>query len=457
MSTPKVDRVVVVSASRAARVIALLMLSLRVAAHPAWAQSPVAQAEREFDVTHYDVRVDPRLQSGTVRGVAVLTVVLARREVGAINLRRGTLEIDSVAEDGHARAFVVEGTSLHIALPPSHRRPRTITVAYHGAPKSGLVFVPEHEQIYTVFSTSQWMPAHDEPDARASLNLRVTIPHAWAAAGSGREVSRRAVSKERDIVEWQQDRPMPTYTFGFAVGRFAVTSARASDVTLRLLADGFAAADAQRVLNESAAMLSFFTERAGVPFPGSVYGQALVMRTAGQEMAGLSIVSEAYGRTLVGDISTLGLLAHEFAHQWWGNMVTCRSWTDFWLNEGMATFMAAAYREQRFGRDAYLSDVAEMRRRYAQVVAHGGDRSLVFPNWDHPSADDRTIVYQKGALVLHELRELLGETAFWSGIRDFTRNHFGQSVTTTDFRAAMERASDRDLGSFFDQWVYARR
>ena len=116
--------------------------------------------------------------------------------------------------------------------------------------------------------------------------------------------------------------------------------------------------------------------------------------------------------------------------------------------------MAAAYREQRFGRETYLADIASMKARYEQVRARGNDRPLVFPNWDRPTADDRTLVYQKGGYVLHELRELIGDDAFWSGIRRYTVEHFGKSVTSADVRTAMERASGKDLRAFFDRWVY---
>jgi aminopeptidase N len=95
-----------------------------------------------------------------------------------------------------------------------------------------------------------------------------------------------------------------------------------------------------------------------------------------------------------------------------------------------------------------------MKARYEQVRARGNDRPLVFPNWDRPTADDRTLVYQKGGYVLHELRSLLGDVAFWAGIQRYTAQHFERSVTSDDFRVAMERASGRDLRAFFDQWVY---
>jgi aminopeptidase N len=154
------------------------------------------------------------------------------------------------------------------------------------------------------------------------------------------------------------------------------------------------------------------------------------------------------------DSNAIGLIAHELAHQWWGNMVTCHAWTEFWLNEGFATYMAAAYREHRVGRETYLKDIASMKARYEEVRARGNDRPLIFPSWDRPTADDRTIVYQKGAYVLHELREMVGDAAFWAGIRRYTTDHFGKSVTTADFHIAMERASGMDLRAFFDRWVY---
>jgi len=430
------------------------------------AQTPAARDEPPFSVTHYDVQLEPRLESRTMTGAVTLSVVVHRDDLETIALNRGRLEIDGVQENGRARAFVVDGNLVRITLPrerpdekrragPVHRpETRTLTVTYHGAPSSGLVFNEEREQIYTVFSTSQWMPALDEPSARATLRLRLTMPRAWTAAASGREVSRRELPANTVVMEWEQQRPVPTYTFGFAAGAFTEATDRAAGTALRYLGRDFTESEMRRVFGESAQMIRFFEQRSGVPFPGDTYAQALVARTVGQEMAGLSIVSEDYGRTVIADPSAIGLIAHELAHQWWGNMVTCHAWTEFWLNEGFATYMAAAYREQRFGRDTYLNEIASMKARFEQVRARGNDRPLVFPNWDRPTADDRTIVYQKGAYVLHELRELLGDTTFWAGIRRHTTEHFGRSVTTEDFRAAMEQASGTDLGAFFDRWVY---
>jgi aminopeptidase N len=434
--------------------LGLLLVSCLVAA--AGNAQSVDGRMRNFDIAHYEVRLEPRLDARTIAGTAILTVRPDNDAVEAIVLNRGGLEVDAVHEESSPRIFTLEGNRLVVRLPRSRSwRERTLTIDYHGTPRSGLVFAPEREQLYTLFSTSQWMPAIDAPDSRATLRLRVIIPRTWKLAGNGREVARRNATPDTDAVEWIQDRPVPSYTFGFVAGALTDVTERASDVSLRFLAHGFSQTELRTLFGDSARMLAFFQERAGVRYPGTIYTQALVARTAGQEMAGLSVVSEEYGRAVLQDPALNSLFAHELAHQWWGNMVTCRAWTEFWLNEGFATYMAAAYREFSMGRAAYLADIEAMRGRYNEVVARGHDRSLIFSSWDRPSADDRTLVYQKGALVLHELRVLVGDTAFWSGIRLYTSTNFGKSVRTEDFRAAMEQASGKELGPFFDRWVFA--
>jgi aminopeptidase N len=201
-------------------------------------------------------------------------------------------------------------------------------------------------------------------------------------------------------------------------------------------------------------MINFYEGCAGVKYPGKTYTQVLAAGGVEQELSGFTLLKESYGREVLANERDLWLGAHELAHQWWGNMVTCRDWTHFWLNEGMATFMAAAYKEHRFGRQEYLRDIEESRADYQKVRDAGKDRSLVFPDWSHPTAEDRTLVYQKGAYVLHLLRQELGERAFWAGIRQYTRAYFGKPVTTADFQTAMEQASGKDLKDFFSRWVY---
>ncbi len=176
-------------------------------------------------------------------------------------------------------------------------------------------------------------------------------------------------------------------------------------VCLRYLSASFSDDELTRIFLDTPDMFRFFEEKAGMPYSGSVYTQVLAAGKVAQEMSGFTIIRESYGQEVLSDQRGIWLIAHELAHQWWGNAVTCQDWTHFWLNEGMATFMSAAYKEHRFGREEYLKDIEAAKARYLKVKEAEKDRSLVFPNWDHPSPEDRTLVYHKGAYVLHLLRK----------------------------------------------------
>jgi len=134
--------------------------------------------------------------------------------------------------------------------------------------------------------------------------------------------------------------------------------------------------------------------------------------------------------------------------------VTCAGWEHFWLDEGFANFMTAVYLQHAQGEAAYQARVTAWGKRLEMLRAKGSDRPLVYPDWNAPTADDRAVVYQKGAYVLHLLRQEMGEETFWRGIRTYTQAHDGQSVVTADFQRAMERAAGRSLQPFFDAWVY---
>jgi len=417
-----------------------------------------ASRDRGFDVLHYSATVEPHIAAMSVAGRASIRLRLLAN-VDTIEFDRGELTIDAVREGSTTLRFEMLPRRVRVRLSrPARGQIRTIDVDYRGTPKFGLQFVPERSQVYTIFSTSQWLVCIDAPDERATLDLRVALPPDLRAAGSGRLVATERRADGLMVHEWHQDRPMPSYTFGFAAGKFDEVTVRNNRVAYRYLGAAFASTrELERVFTDTPDMIHFFGGRAGVPYPHASYAQVLVANTPGQELAGFALLSDAYGRNLRDNPESINLSAHEVAHQWWGNLVTCRDWRHFWLNEGFATFMAAAYDEHRFGRAAYDRDIDAARMRYEQVRQKTGDRPLVFPSWDRPTADDRTIVYQKGAYVLHLLRERLGDQLFWKGIGDYTRRHWGQAVTTSDFQQTMEASTRKDLSDFFATWVYMTR
>lgn len=412
-----------------------------------------------FDVLRYDARVEPDIVNKTVKGMVSIRLVSRADKLTEVEFDCGELVIDAVREGIEARRFVRRERTVSVSLsrPASANEMRDIEVEYHGAPRRGIRFFPEQEQVYTVFSTSQWMVCVDAPDDRAALRLTLVLPASLSNVANGREVARRVLPDKRVAHEWRQDAPVPTYTFGFAVGRLRTLDARGGRTRLRYMAEKFSDEELRRVFKDTSDMLAFYEERAGVRYAGEVYTQALASGGVEQEMSGFTVMRESYGREVLASERAVWLGAHEFAHQWWGNMVTCRDWTHFWLNEGVASFMADAYIERRFGRAEYMREIEESRAHYEKVRDAGRDRSLVFPDWLHPTSEDRTLVYDKGAYVLHLLRAELGERAFWAGLRQYTRKYFGKSVTTADFQAAMERASGKDLTDFFAKWVYLTR
>jgi len=410
----------------------------------------VTAADGMAHVRAYRVELDLRLRSASLSGRARLTVDAEAAD--RIALDTGDMVVDRVLVAG--QAVPIERASRRVVIPLAgpHQSRADVDVRYHAEPRRGMRFLREREEAYTIFSTSEWLPCLDAPSERATLDLAVRFDVPVVAVGSGEAVER--VNGAATRFRWIERRPVSTYTFGFAAGHYVSASRRYRGTELRFLGTGFSPADLQRIFADTGDMLDFFERRATVRYPHPTYTQVLTSGNAEQEVDRLTLLNGEYGRSLLADPTDEWLLAHEFAHQWWGIGVTCATWGDFWLNEGLATFMAAAYKEHRFGRAAYDREIAASRERYERVRDAGGEHALTYASWTSPSPADRIIVYHKGAYVLHLLREQLGEDRFWRGIAAYTREHMGRSVTTADFQRSMEAAAGVTLSSFFQRWVY---
>ena len=410
-------------------------------------------------MTRYTASVELDLENKTIQARETIAFTSLDDGLREVVFDCGELIVDSVVDRTRAVQFDQQDHQVRVRFVEAlgRGRQRQLTITYHGAPRRGLLIDAVASRAVTVFATSEWLICVDAPSEKAALDLTVVVPRGLRVVGNGRLVSERERPDHRVAFAWRQDRPMPSYVYGFAAGRFEEATQAFGSHRFRYFGERFSVGELETIFRETAPTLRFFEDRAGVKYGDTSYSQVLAGNGIGQEMSSFALIPENYGRSVLSNGDAGGLGVHELAHQWWGNLVTCSDWTEFWLNEGFATYMVAAYLEARSGRDAYLKQVELFRARFEKVKDAGHDRPLVFPDWKHPTADDRTIVYQKGAYFLHVLRESIGDRAFWAGVRDYTMKHAGGSVTSVDLQRAMEAASGRDLSSLFAEWVYPKR
>jgi aminopeptidase N len=279
------------------------------------------------------------------------------------------------------------------------------------------------------------------------------IPNHLIGIASGVLIDTLKRDDNMTLYSWSQDYATPAYTYGFTIGAFNKFHDNQNDILLKYYAHNHTPEEMEKIFQYTGDMMSFFEKKSGVPFPQSSYSQILIGNHY-QEMSGFAILKNAYGELVLKDSTETNLISHELAHQWWGNRITCKNWNHFWLNEGFATFMSAAYNEHRFGKKKYQEDINAYFSVYHKIKSNGGDKPLVFSDWLNPTKDDRNLVYFKGAYVLHLLRQELGEELFWKGILFYTQKYYGQSVTTKDFQSALEQSSNRELQDFFNTWIY---
>lgn len=420
--------------------------------------STYAQQSDNFatiDVQHYIAQIEPDIANGSIQGKVSIQFLITGNAHRQIKLDCGNLIIECVQNGKLAIAFEQRTNSLFLSghQLKEDRQIYQVDIAFHGKPRFGINFFPALNQVYTAFSTSQWLVCKDSPDDKATLDLSLILPSDLQVICNGNLTKKTLLNNHKMDYEWSQKIPAPSYTFGFAAGHFTLFSEQHGKTKFQYLAKDHTEEELKQIFIETPAILDFFEDRTGVPYPDSVYTQIVAEGNVSQEMSGFAVLRSDYGKQVLSNAKDINLLAHELAHQWWGNQITCLNWNHFWLNEGLAVFMSSAYKEYRFGREEYLKDIEVYFNAYQKVVEKGTDKPLIFPNWTHPTSDDRTIVYYKGAYVLHLLREELGEKEFWNGIKFYTGSHVGKSVITKNFQESMERSSGKNLNAFFSKWI----
>lgn len=410
-----------------------------------------------LDVIHYSAYIAPDLETKTFSGTVNIRLKIGARDLSIVELDAKNLIVEGVSLENSTLSFEVKEEKLFVRLA---RQPRsdeilTLQIRYRGKPTNFVRFFADH--IYAVYNTANWMVCHFHPGDKATFDLRLTLPDDWQVAANGNLVEEKSIGGNRKQYFWRQSEPVPPFILGFAAGKFREVFRQRRGVRLRYLTrDIFSENEIKRIFADTPDMLDFFETKAGVAYPGKSYTQVLAAEAYGQELSDFTVMGEDTGKEALADPRDIYVIVHEFAHQWWGNRVSCADWSHFWLNEAMAEFMTAAYREHRFGREEYEDDVEKARASFQRIRNAGRDHPLAFKQPILESQAGGTIVYVKGLLIMHLLRNELGEKAFWNGIKRYTQKHFDGLVDTEDLQKAMEDASGKSLSDFFAQWLYRK-
>ncbi|MEO8064194.1 MAG: M1 family aminopeptidase [Pseudomonadota bacterium] len=407
-----------------------------------------------IDIEHYDVSLNLQVDDRAITSTTKIQF-LVRRRVSEIRFSSTGLTLDAVSMAGHELQFENLPAGLTIRFPeeiaPGTRA--AIIVESHGQPVRGLMFEPH--LVYSNYFTCDWMIcSQDDFGDKASIQLTLEIPAGAASLAAGRLVSRTRLANGRTRHVWRERRPFSAYLFGFVVGDLTVATLRSRRNELSYVATGKSESELVASFAPSPDMVNFFERKSGVRLPQGRYAQVLVPGDVAQEKVNFSLIGAELIDAMAADRQEDWALAHELAHQWWGNSITCSDLSQFWLNEGITVFMVAAWKEHRWGREAYDREMQLARQRVAAAKSAGVDRKLTSRE-SYPSLLlRRSIQYSKGALFMDRLRQELGDDLFWRALRQYTRSHVGETVTTADLQRAFEAASGRDLGALFEEWAY---
>ncbi len=431
------------------RLLCLLPLLLAGQAH---AQTAPGEG---FHVERYAVSLQPDAVRKSVSGRETIVVTAATNTLSRLAFSANALQITSATANGRPVdvSSTRNGVVFTLARPLAKGQKATLRFHMAGTPARGMTATGGG--LYTSYFACDWMVClQDMPGDKAGFALDLTVPRGWTAVGVGREQASHSLPHDMTLHRWRSTRPYSAYLYAFAAGPFPQRSLSTPQGQLEYIDATGMDAELGQSFAGTPSIAAFLSDKAGVSLPDQRYIQVLVPGDDAQESASFSLIGRLPLARDRADPASAWVVAHEMAHQWWGNLVTCASWRELWLDEGVTTFMVAAWQQHENGDGAYRAALDVARARLARARAAGYDKPLA---WDgqYPSLGQRRAVqYSKGALFLAELRQQLGDDAFWQGLRIFTQSHAGGTVTSHDFQAAMETASRRDLTAVFRQWVY---
>lgn len=423
------------------------------------------QPQPAFDIQHYRFALTLSDESDTIRGQATIQY-LVRRSSASLVLDLISVQPDgkgmkvrTVQQGGKSLPFKHSKDLLAITLPVTPKAGDTghVTVDYAGIPADGLTISNNMYKHRGFFGDNwpnrarHWLPCIDHPADKASVEFLVDAPAHYQVVSNGLQLEVSTLPNNRRLTHYQETVPLPTKVMVIGAADFAVQLAGTVDcIPVHSWVYPENREKTFYDLAQATEILPFFINKVG-PFAykklANVQSKTIF---GGMENAGAIFYAE---EAFNGTRRTESLVAHEIAHQWFGNMATEASWSDLWLSEGFATYMTICYFEEKYGADTALF----MRRNDRSKVISFSKRKPG-PVVDTAVRDYMQLLnansYQKGGWVLHMLRRQLGDSTFWRGVRTYYQRYAGKNAGTQDLRAVMEEVSGKPLTDFFQQWLY---
>jgi len=426
---------------------------------------------RDYDVLHTVLRVRFDWGARAVEGTVVHRLTSLRDGLSALHFDQHRFSFRTVLVDGQPAAWTAVGDTVTVFPPRPLARGEEaeVTLDYRAVkPPEGVYWnIPDRDyphmpqQIWTQGSENEnhfWFPCYDDPNDKMTTEEIVTAEPRFTVVGNGELVSRTEDPGGAITWHYRMDVPTSTYLISLVVGEFAEVKQEAEGVPILSYVPPDRVAAGGRSFDRTPDMLRMLADVAGMPYPYPVYRQTAVedFLWGGMENIAATTLTAGTLHPAAEDAtrSSESLVVHELAHQWWGDLLTVKNWSNIWLAEGFATYCESLYWERAYGADRMQWDLYQDLRSYLEESA-GRRRPLVTRYYRATLDLFDGVAYQKGGLVLHMLRRELGDAVFFEVLRTYIREHRAGLVESSDLREVAARVSGRPLDRFFDQWVYA--
>ena len=447
----------------------LLIFSARLA----FAQSvfpvrdPGETRNRSYHVIHYKIDVAFDEQKKSVQGTVGITLIPFLSECTMLDFDAEKMQIASVKlGNNYPLRFEVYPKTLtvHLDRTYSFTDTLTVTIAYSCTPKKGLYFVQpdssnpdKPSQIWTQgedMDNHFWFPCYDFPNDRATSEVVATVRSSYVLVSNGRLVSVKEDKKRgTKTFHWMESKPHSSYLIMIAAGEYAVLRENVGNLPLEYYVYPSQTEDARICFRQTPDMIKFFNQTIGFPYAWEKYAQVLIrdfIEGGMENTSATSLMDEAtvYDARVRVDESPVSLIAHELAHQWWGDVVTCKDWRHLWLNESFASYFDPLYQEHLLGKEEFGYTMFGAQRAGIDVDRRLGRKPIVSVG----SYGEN--IYPRGAAVLHMLRFVLGDRLFFHALNHYITKYQFTNVETNDLKNAIEEATGQNLYWFFDEWIY---